>query len=151
METPGLFLCRRTIYAPACYLCYVYTRFIFRENSRKSNLILCRGSWPWGEGIPGNHHRRTVWGMVSACVKGSCRWEGWGGREEMKEEREREKGTRVSVCTHIHSLVRLTFATSRNMLQVKIPPERDLTASRCQTIVSWLSEGVTCSQAKPKD
>lgn len=69
----------------------------------------------------------------------------------MEEEREREKGTRVSVCTHIHSLVCLTFATSRNMLQVKKPPQRDLTASLCQTIVSWLSERVTCSQAKPKD
>lgn len=100
METPGLCLCRRTIYAPGCYLCCVCTRFIVRENSRKSNLILCRGSWPWGGGVPGNHHRRTDWGMVTTCVKGS----GGGKAEDIEKKwKKRGKERKAHTCPCVHT------------------------------------------------
>lgn len=39
----------------------------------------------------------------------------------MEEEREREKGVLLDMdmCTHIHGLICLAVATSRNMLKVK--------------------------------
>ena len=54
----------------------------------------------------------------------------------MEGEKEREKDTHIHMYAHIHSLVCLAFATSRNMLKVRIPLQRDRTAFLCQTIVS---------------
>lgn len=147
-------LCRRTIYAPDCYLGCVNTRLIFKENSWKPNLVLCGGSWLWGERVSGNHYRKTNWGMATAFV---LRDSGGGkakdvGKKWKKRGKERKACSWTWTCVHTYtaSFVWLWLPVG-TCSKWKMPPQRDLTASLCQTIVSWLSETVTCSQAKPKD
>lgn len=102
METPWLCLCRCTTYAPGCCLCCVYARFILRKNSRKSNLILCRGSWPWGGGVPGNHYRRTNWGMETTCVKDP----GGGKAEDIEKKwKKRGKERKAHACPCVHTYI----------------------------------------------